>query len=54
MVQLAVVQTVVLCTSMSCVVLPEPLCLFAIYRARAVYEHQIFCSAHTERTASGW
>ncbi len=31
----------------------EPLCLFLIYRARAVYEYQTFFQrAHTERTAS--
>ncbi len=35
MIRLAVVQTVVLCMSTSCV----PLCLFPIYRTRAVYEH---------------
>ncbi len=49
-VKLAVVQTVVLCLSLSlsCVARSEPLCLFLIYRARAVYEHQIIFSAHAE------
>ncbi len=28
--------------------LPKTLCLFPVYRARAVYEHQIFFSAHTQ------
>ncbi len=44
-VKLAVVQTVVLCTSTSCVTRSEPVCLFPIYRARAGYEH-------TEQTAN--
>ena len=30
----------------------EPLCLFPIYRARAVYEHRIFFSPHRAQTAS--
>ncbi len=61
-------QTPVLCTSISCgilykvfsgnaakalvwvllVALLEPLCLFPIYRASAVYEHWTFVSAHTQ------
>ncbi len=28
--------------------LPESLCLFPVYRARAVYEHQTFFSVHTQ------
>ncbi len=30
------------------VALPETLCLFPVYRARAVYEHQTFFSFHTQ------
>ncbi len=47
-VKFAVVQTVVLSTSTSCVARSEPLCLFPIYRAWAVYEHWIFFPAHTQ------
>ncbi len=52
-VKLAVVQTVVLCTSTSHVARPKPLCLFPVYRARAVSEHRIFFFlVHTHRTDS--
>ncbi len=51
-VKLTGVQTVVLCTSTSCVVRSEPLSRFPVCRARTVYEHQMFFQhTHTERTA---